>query len=132
MFCKAIDTMVSLGDSLMFFPSSEGLMVKACNLQRSVAAQVHFRIDFFGAIHTFDPPAAKPCCRILTRAFIGIIKNVEMKNMQHFMIDMDTNAEKMLVRIRCKFYGTNITEFYECALLNHTQLVYDRFATTIN
>ena len=35
---------------------------------------------------------------------MSVLKNAEMKHMQHFVLDMDTSAEQMFVRVRCKFF----------------------------
>lgn len=87
----------------MFFPSREGLTVKAFNLTRTAASQFSFGLEFFGAIHTFDLPRDKPCVRIFTKSILPVLKRLETwKGLESFVFDIDQSAEHAVLRASLK------------------------------
>lgn len=92
--------MAKFADNILFFPHLDGLTIRACNLPKTAGATLNFKLDFFGAVHTFVFPKDKPCVRAFLKPLLIALKKTEAsKQLDHFIIDMDSNSEAIVIRV---------------------------------
>jgi hypothetical protein len=109
-FIGAVQTLFKFGDGILLFPTRDGLTIKAFNITKTAAGEFRFVIDFFGAIKTNDWPREKPCCRVMIKHFMSVLKKIETnKHLDNFVLDMDPNAEKLVIRV---FLKNGINKLY--------------------
>jgi len=98
------------------------LTIRACNLPKTAGATLNFKLDFFGAIRTFVFPKDKPCVRtFLKPLLIALKKNEASKQLEHFVIDMDPNAEAIILRVSLrngikKLYKLPVSDVHSSSL----------------
>lgn len=72
-------------------------------MSKTAAGTFNFSLEFFSAVHTFEFPTEKPCCRLFLKPFLTVLKKTEsMKQLENFVIDMDPNSETMVFRVQLR------------------------------
>ncbi|KAI6221918.1 hypothetical protein M3Y99_01523800 [Aphelenchoides fujianensis] len=110
---KAVSSLRRLGDDLMFFPSLQGLTVRACNMTRTAAGSIFFEDTFFGEVinpHQPDRHQAA-CCRVRTRNFLSVMKREHAyATLRFFKLYLNTEAEEMGIEVILGVCGLGVDQ----------------------
>ncbi|KAI6230632.1 hypothetical protein M3Y99_01042800 [Aphelenchoides fujianensis] len=120
---KAISSLRRLGDDLMFFPSMQGLCVRACNMTRTAAGSVFFEATFFGEVTNPHQPERdqRPCCRLRMREFLAAMKRDNAHaTLKFFKLYLDTEAEEVAIEVERTDAVHKVTHLRQLDVLQNT------------